>query len=256
MPDAVEAAYDGGFRGHERIGHPDREDGVLLAHRLSCSDLAEFTASGMSLRTGIRSPWPVSASDEASGSKLQSTAEQRNESHHQQERHRHVTCSNGLCGNRDRKSQCDRPDIERKIRIFQDLSVEPWEKISDKPCEKTRSDQKREDLGNDDAERRPEIHSMLRMDHRHHERHKDSCQQIYKHDVGGYARNISSQLARDDCRGGCRRTDQTEHGTLDQHHLVMICSRKSLHSPYCKQSECSKEASLSQQKPPMPPVWL
>jgi len=36
VPDAVEAADDGGFRGHEGITHPYREDGVLLAEGLSC----------------------------------------------------------------------------------------------------------------------------------------------------------------------------------------------------------------------------
>ena len=36
VPDAVEAADDGGFRGHECIAEPDGEDRVLLAERLSC----------------------------------------------------------------------------------------------------------------------------------------------------------------------------------------------------------------------------
>ena len=36
VPDAVKAADDGGFRGHECITHPYCEDGVLLSERLSC----------------------------------------------------------------------------------------------------------------------------------------------------------------------------------------------------------------------------
>lgn len=44
MPDAVEAADDGGFRGHEGIAKPDGEDCVLLAHGLACGDFTDFPA--------------------------------------------------------------------------------------------------------------------------------------------------------------------------------------------------------------------
>ena len=38
LPDAVEAADDGGYRGHVGVAQPDQEAGVLLAESLSGGD--------------------------------------------------------------------------------------------------------------------------------------------------------------------------------------------------------------------------
>ena len=40
MPEAVETSGYAGDWGHERVGHPDGEDGVLLPEGLSRSDAA------------------------------------------------------------------------------------------------------------------------------------------------------------------------------------------------------------------------
>lgn len=39
LPDAVEAAGDGGYRGHVGVAQPDKEAGVLLSEGLSGGDL-------------------------------------------------------------------------------------------------------------------------------------------------------------------------------------------------------------------------
>ena len=55
VPDAVEAADDGGFWCHERIGHPDGEDGVLLTEGLTGRDLTDLLATKYhGIESGLR----------------------------------------------------------------------------------------------------------------------------------------------------------------------------------------------------------
>ena len=58
LPDAVEAAGDGGYRGHVGVAQPDQEAGVLLAEGLSGGDFVRFYGLAVSFSVGLSSGQP------------------------------------------------------------------------------------------------------------------------------------------------------------------------------------------------------
>ena len=189
MPYAVKASDNRCFRGHEGIGHPYGEDGILLSKRLSCSD---FTGclhrcpikSGMTIRRHCRLRPAISrsiaTSDETSHGELEHTAHKRYESHKQKHHDAHLTMDDesGCKG----YSQCKRksPYIECQVREPHQPPVNFRKEVSDEPCRHARDDEQREDLSHNHTECRPEIDFRHRMHQWHYQRHKNSSQKIRK----------------------------------------------------------------------------
>ena len=96
MPDAVEAADYGGFRGHEGVAHPNGEDGVLLTERLAGRNCADGLSPRLDFGRGIWTARLVTASDKASQDELQDAAYQRYKRHIHEQRHAHRTMYYGL----------------------------------------------------------------------------------------------------------------------------------------------------------------
>ena len=134
--------------------------------------------------------------------------------------------------------------------------MDPRGQITHQPCSKTRKDQKREYLRDNNSESRPEVHSLHRVDYRNYQRHENSRHKVYKDGVCRYTGHIASKLTGHH-RGSCRcRAYQTEHGALYEHNLVMIIPRHGLHHHEGKETQSRKQPSLHKQQPPVPPMRL
>ena len=92
MPDAVEAADDGGFRGHEGIAKPDGEDCVLLSDGLPCCNLVARRAAYA-----------------ASYSELCPATYESDEGYTDESGYGYVAVCNRACGNGNSHSECYGP---------------------------------------------------------------------------------------------------------------------------------------------------
>ena len=119
VPDAVEAADEGGFGSHEGVCHPDGEDCVLLTEGLTGSDFSDISAQ----------------------CELQDAAHQRNKGHKTYHAQRQRTCHKVFHRDRDGKGEGDRPDIEGQVRIFKKAPVQLRKEIAYQPGCQTRKDQ-------------------------------------------------------------------------------------------------------------------
>ena len=94
------------------------------------------------------------------------------------------------------------------------------------------------------------------MDHRHYKRHENRSHKVYQHRVRGYTGYISSELSCNHCSSSRCRTNQTQHRTFYQHHLVVKVSRQTLHHPQREETKPCKCEALDKKEPPVPPVRL
>ena len=128
---------------------------------------------------------------------------------------------NESCGQGNCQSKRKSPDIEGKIRILEQPSVNFREKISDQPRRQTRHDEQREHLRYNHTESCPEINIRHRMHQWNNQRNKHSCQKIDKDYICRDARHVTAKFSGNNGSSSSSRADQAQHRTFHQHHPVV-----------------------------------
>ena len=109
-------------------------------------------------------------------------------------------------GNCKGKRYC--PDVERQVRLGNQILMSLRKQVAQQPCTQARHDQKRKYLRKNHTEGNPEGDSFLRMHHRHDGRHKKGYQKVDQNRVCRDAGNIASEFPGHYRSRGGRGTDE------------------------------------------------
>ena len=203
MPEAVETSGYAGDRSHERVGHPDGEDSVLLPEGLSRGDAAS-----------------VFRSDSPSDPKLNDAADKGNCCHACHIADRNAAFHNRAGRHYNRKWKRNRPKVECEVIEMQNPAMKTRQEKTHEPCADTRHYEQGKSLRHNHAECCRERDSGGRVHERHDCGDYDCRDNVDEYGVGDDSRHVSSKLAGDYRRCRRRRAYHTNHKTFDEQTAV------------------------------------
>ena len=182
--------------------------------------------------------------------KLEKTGYQRHHGYTAYVPHRLVTVCQRLARHGNGNCQRHRPHIKSQVLCSHYPLMKARHKIPDKPSQEQRHYQQWEHLIYNNHKSRYKRQSRLGMCHWQKQRTQQSHHHIYNNSIRRGSSRVASQLLRHYRTSRCSRADYCQHEPL--HHKP--CVRIGI-SPK-KQTGKGKQATLRQQKPRMPLMWL